>query len=65
MIYLCVQITKIQIMKIELVVSFYMFKLTNFGANAWKICKIDYLTVINRTHCILAYFEFLLLKMQV
>lgn len=37
MIYLCVQITKIQIMKIELVVSFYMFKLTYFGANAWKI----------------------------
>lgn len=37
MIYLCVQITKIQIMKIELVVSFYMFKLTNVGANAWKI----------------------------
>lgn len=37
MIYLGTQITKIQIMKTELVVSFYMFKLTYFGAYARKI----------------------------
>ena len=35
--FLCVQITKIQIMKIELVVSFYMLKLNSFAANVWKI----------------------------